>query len=393
MTDPVKIGDRLALQVAVATLARLTINIGHRMVYPFLPAIARGLNISLQTAGVLMTARAAVGLVAPFFGPASDRWGRRRLMVAGLAIFVGGAAFVVVFPRYPAVALGFVLLGLSKVIFDPSLHAYLADRVPYRRRGRAIAFTELSWGGAILVGAPAMGWIIAQWGWSAPYAALVGMGLIGLIGLLVALPRDARPPGALAPAPSFWLAFRLVLRNRAAVAALAITCLAMAANELLFLIFGTWMESSFGLSVTRVGLTAAVIGLAELLGEIGVGGWVDRLGKRRSVAIGLGFTAAGYVALALNSGDLWAARIWLFALFICFEFMIVATIPLVTELVPAARGTMLALNLASSSLGRAIGALIAPSLWMMGGILWNGLAAGAITLCALGLLLRYIHDP
>ncbi len=72
--------------------------------------------------------------------------------------------------------------------------------------------------------------------------------------------------------------------------------------------------------------------------------------------------------------------------------MIVATIPLVTELVPAARGTMLSLNLASSSLGRAIGALIAPSLWMMGGMLWNGLAAGAITLCALGLLLGYIHE-
>jgi predicted MFS family arabinose efflux permease len=173
---------------------------------------------------------------------------------------------------------------------------------------------------------------------------------------------------------------------------LAITCLVMVANELLFLIFGTWMESSFGLSVTRLGLATAVIGIAELIGEIGVGGLVDRLGKRRSIAIGLGFTAAGYVALAMNSADLGATLIWLFALFICFEFMIVATIPLVTELVPAARGTMLSLNLASSSLGRAIGALIAPSLWMMGGMLWNGLAAGAITLCALGLLLGYIHE-
>ncbi len=133
-------GNRLALQVAVATLARLAVNIGHRMVYPFRPAIARGLNISLPTAGVPMTARAAVGLAAPFFGPASDRCGRRRMMVAGLAIFV------VVFRRHPVVALGFVLLGLSKAIFDPSLHAYPADRAPHRRRGRAVAFTELAGG-------------------------------------------------------------------------------------------------------------------------------------------------------------------------------------------------------------------------------------------------------
>lgn len=102
-----------------------------------------------------------------------------------------------------------------------------------------------------------------------------------------------------------------MLRNRAAVAALAITCLAMMANGFLFVIFGTWMESRYRLLVTRLGVATAVIGIAELLGESGVGGLVDRLGKRRSAAIGLGFTAAGYVALTLNSVDLWAALIWL----------------------------------------------------------------------------------
>ena len=80
------------------------------------------------------------------------------MMTAGMLILFG-AALLILLPQYPAVVLGFALLGLAKVTFDPSLYAYLADRIPYHRRGRLIAGIELTWGGAILLGAPAMGWV------------------------------------------------------------------------------------------------------------------------------------------------------------------------------------------------------------------------------------------
>ena len=73
---------RLAVQVTAATLVRLVANIGHRMVYPFLPAIARGLGVSISSAGLLVTARSAVGLASPLFGPLSDRFGRRTMMAS-----------------------------------------------------------------------------------------------------------------------------------------------------------------------------------------------------------------------------------------------------------------------------------------------------------------------
>ena len=79
-------------------------------------------------------------------------------------------------------------------------------------------------------------------------------------------------------------------------------------------------------------------------------------------------------------------------MFLCFEFTIVSSIPLATELVPAARGTMMAMNVAGLSLGRAIGAPLGTVLWSRGGLLWNGLAAAAITLLALGLLLGFVRE-
>ncbi|MDH7487785.1 MAG: hypothetical protein QHJ81_16120, partial [Anaerolineae bacterium] len=65
---------------------------------------------------------------------------------------------------------------------------------------------------------------------------------------------------------------------------------------------------------------------------------------------------------------------------------------LATELVPAARGTMMALNVAAMALGRALGAPLGTALWAAGGLLWNGLVASAGTLLALVLLLALVRE-
>jgi predicted MFS family arabinose efflux permease len=264
--------------------------------------------------------------------------------------------------------------------------------VPYHQRGLVIAITEVSWAGALLVGAPAIGQVIERWGWRAPFGVLAGLAAAGFVGLLLVLPSDNRRTSDLSAVPSFTHAFRLVLSNRTVIAALIVSFLMMAANEVLFIVYGAWMETGFALSVGRLGLATTVIGVAELLGEIGVGGLADRLGKHRSVAVGLALTAAAYAALPLVSVDLRSVLAGLFLLFVCFEFTVVSAIPLATELLPEARGTMMAVNVAALSLGRAVGAPLGTALWTRGGLVWNGLAAGAATLVALGVLLAFVRE-
>ena len=65
-------------------------------------------------------------------------------------------------------------------------------------------------------------------------------------------------------------------------------------------------------------------------------------------------------------------------MFLTFEFTVVAIIPLVSELAPEARGTVLALNLAVMALGRVIGALAGPRLWTAGGLTANALMAAGL---------------
>jgi predicted MFS family arabinose efflux permease len=66
-----------------------------------------------------------------------------------------------------------------------------------------------------------------------------------------------------------------------------------------------------------------------------------------------------------------------------FEFSVVAIIPLVSELVPEARGTVLAHNLAVMALGRVIDSLLAPRLWATGGLAANALVSAAMLCVAI----------
>ncbi len=77
--------------LAVILFARLLINAQFRIVYPFLPVIARGLGLPLEMASLLVGVRSLAGMTSPFYGWLSDRIGRRAVMFGGLLALTAGA--------------------------------------------------------------------------------------------------------------------------------------------------------------------------------------------------------------------------------------------------------------------------------------------------------------
>jgi predicted MFS family arabinose efflux permease len=167
----------------------------------------------------------------------------------------------------------------------------------------------------------------------------------------------------------------------AAAPALTVTLLMMTASENVFVVYGAWLETEFGLAVGAIGVISIVISLAELAAEGTSAGIVDRLGKRRAVLGGLSFNLLTYLVLPLLASSLAGAITGVTLMILAFEFSIVSLIPLVTEVVPEARGTVVALNVATMSLGRIVATLIAPRLWASGGLTANAyMSAGIVTL-------------
>jgi predicted MFS family arabinose efflux permease len=362
--------------LAVIFLSRFALNLQARIVYPFLPAIGRGLGVPLETASLLLTVRALVGTTSPIYGVLADRYGRRPAMLGGLVALVLGAILVGVTPTFAVALAAFALLGLSKASYDPAAQAYIGDAVPYGRRGRIMGILELPWSLAWLIGVPAAGLLIARAGWRTPFWVIAGLGIVGLLATWFLCPQcGQRVKGGTLP--------NRIRVSRPAVMALLVTCLLMLANENIFVVYGAWMESQFGLTIAALGLASIVIAVAELAAEASSAGLVDRLGKRRSVRGGLILGALAYLLLPLLAQNLGAALLGITLIVVTFEFTIVSMLPLVSELAPDARGTLMAVNVAAMSLGRVLGSLSGPRFWTHGGLRANSLVSAGVVMVAL----------
>lgn len=380
---------RLRWQIIILTLARLAFNTGLRMVYPFLPALARGAGVDLSALYRLVTARNLIGLLGPFFGPVSERYGRKPVILGATLFLALGALVVVIWPVYWALGATLIILSLAKVIFDPAMQAYLGDRVPYHRRGRAISATETAWAGALLVGAPAIGLIIERQGWRAPFAWLAGLALVSALLLWRFLPPVAEGRRRILSWGDTWGVLR---RHPVIWQASLYLLLVMGANEILFIVYGDWMESSFGLTLSGLGLATGLIGGAEISGEVMAGFAVDRFGKRPVVITAGVINAFMYLLIPYTGASLNVALIALVVLFITFELTVVGGIPLLTELVPGARAVVMAMTLGAGALGRGLGSIIGPWLWQARGLAGNGAIAALVALIGILILARWVRE-
>jgi predicted MFS family arabinose efflux permease len=293
-----------------------------------------------------------------------------------------------IWPIYVVLFIAILATGLSKIFLDPAQYAYVGDSVDFERRGAPMAIVEMSWSIAFLVGVPLVGLMIAAWGWQSPFPILAGLAMLGGVWLWRSLPSD-RPSKS--SQLSLRAAFNSILVRRSAMAVLGVSVLMAAGNEVVSIVYGLWFEDSFALSVVALGAASAVIGLAELSGEGLVAGLADRIGKKRSVGIGLLATALASLALPFLGATLPGAMLALFLLYLSFEFAIVASLPLMIEQTPNARSTLMATNIAAFSLGRIFGALAGGPLFAIG-LAANGVAGAILTLLALAVLLVFVRE-
>ena len=368
-------------------LSRLIIYTPIRMVGPFLPAFARGLGVDLATISLAITASMSTSALAPFLAPIAERRGRRVGMLVGCALFTAGALVLMLWHSVTAFFLMLFLINLGNNVFSPAMQAYLGDRTSYSQRGRVIGLTELSWALAFILGIPLIGVLIQAFGWQSPFIAffIAGVAITALIAW--ALPTEKSAPHL--EENDLLSHIRLVLKSPAAVCGLLMGVCILAGNTTVSLVFGAWMEDSFHLQAAALGLVASAIGFSELGGEALVALAGDRLGKRRLLLGGL--LANGVIALLLLlvGKSFIAALIWMIGFYLTFELSMVSLLPIMTEVLPSARATVMALFFSMVSLGIALSGLLAPFFYRWG-IATNALVSVVFDLLAL-FLLRWVQ--
>lgn len=334
---------------------------------------------------LLMTGRSLLGATSPVIAPLADRHGRKFGMLTGLIIFISGVGLVALHPSFWTLSIALLLAVVGKYMFDPAMQAYFGDRIPYGQRGTALAVTEMAWSLAFIVGVPVMGLLIAKFGWSAPFPLLTALGIIALLVIWRIIPHEDEHH---IPVSNSRDGYRAVFSSAPALAGMSIALWASAGNELVNVIFGVWLEDSFGLKIAALAGASAVIGISELSGEGLVALTTDKIGKPLALSIGLVGNALASILLPFIGKTEAGALIGLFLFYITFEYIMVSHIPLMTEIVPSARATMLSLNVTGHSIGRAVGAFLAALIYQRYGFMFVALTAVIFNLAGLLALRR-----
>lgn len=354
---------------AVLVGARLVSNIAIRLVFPFLPQIARGLGTTVDGMGTTLAASQVAALGQLGLGRVVHRIGVR-------AALVGGHVLLAVVCLMAAASTGVVWFGvclasilLAKGLYDVASTTWIGERVPVARRGRAIGLIETSWAGAFFLGMPLMALVIRAGTWRTPYL------LVALACASSAIVLARRVP----PVVERGIVTRVALRpSRRVVAALATPFLFSTGLYALLVTFAAWLEDSHGVSIEGLGIAALAVGLGELGGSSSSALFADRFGPVRTMRTGMGLLIPASLALPLGTVALPVALVLLLVWFGLFEFSYVTLLSWLTELQPDARATIAGLTFGSFSSGGLLGSLVGSRLFDRHGMTAVAIAVSAI---------------
>lgn len=369
----------IIVPIVGTTFFRLVLNTARRFAYPFAPVLSRGLGVSLSAITSLIAINQVTSLLGALIGPLSDQIGYRKMMIAGMVMLGTGMLAAAFFPFYAVVLLALFLAGLGKSLFDPAVQAWASSRVPYNRRALVIGLMEISWSASTLIGIPLVAILIERYGWRSPFLVMGVLGCIGAVALFFIIPKDPKRPHHHISPSEYLGAYSRLFSSRPALGALGYVFFVSAANDNLFVVYGAWLEKSFGLGIVALGLGTSLIGAAELAGEGFTAAISDRFGLKHALVAGLSLSVLSYFGLPFLETSLAAALTGLAVIFFIYEFTLVTSLSLCTEMLPGFRATMMSGFFATAGIGRVIGALMGGAVWQTGGILATGCISGILT--------------
>lgn len=345
--------EKPAFALYVLSAGNFIVGIGAFVVIGILGPILRDLGISQSQAGALLTVYALVYAVAsPILVALTGRLRRRDVMLAGLGIFLGGAALSAYAASYEILIAARVVSALGAAMFTPVASAAAAALVAPAARAQALGIVFGGLTLAQVAGVPLGSYLGYEFGWRTAFAAVAVLGIGVVVAVLRAVPRTIEvPPVTLGD-------LGRVLKTPSLVGAVAFTAVFVGALYVVYTFVGPMMESRFDLDSKGVTLFLAVFGAGAVVGNA-VGTYLaQRLGPRNALMLlctaqivllsAITLLPLGWLA-ALATTFVWSVAAW--------SFMVPQQMRLVT-LAPKAQGLLLALNASALYLGASLGSTV-----------------------------------
>lgn len=246
----------------------------------YVPAAVKGLfqaDLGLTDAQTSLPIAAFVivyMIASPVFGSLADRWPRKVVIAAGVALWSAATAAAAFATGFATFLIARALVGVGEAAYATIAPALLSDFFPPARRNRVLTLFYVAIPVGAALGFALGGWIGAHHGWRTAFlvCGVPGVLLAGLV-LLVRDPgRGTFDADAAEPARPWRVALRELLANRTYVAAVAGYTAVTFANGIMADWYAEFLRRR-GMQIAEAStVMGIVVVIAGLLGTA-FGGW------------------------------------------------------------------------------------------------------------------------
>ena len=391
MTSATAVSQKMPPGVLSLAVGAFAIGVTEFIVVGILPAIARDLTISIESAGSLVSLYAlALAIGTPLLVIALSRLPRKVALLGLMTVFLAGNLLAALSHTFELLLVGRVITAVAHGTFFAIGATVAANLVRKEQAGRAISVMFAGLTLAMVIGVPLGSFLGNLMGWRLPFFAVAVLAALGLGAMARWLPA-----GLAAGAGGRAATQLAALGSIPILTMMAVTVFGFGSSFAAFTFITPILTDVTGFSATMASALLIVFGAATFAGNLAGGYLTSHVGWQKALRLMLVLLAVTQVGVALAIGSQVMMTVMLFVWGV-FAFGLSPALQ-AGMLATAERHTPKAVDFASGlnisafnlgiSLGSMLGALMV-SRQLMASSPWAGVAASLLALLPLAWLAR-----
>lgn len=271
----------MPLALFALTLSAFAIGTTEFVIVGLIPTMAQDLNVSLPSAGLLVSLYAlGVAIGAPVLTALTGKWNRKHVLLSVMALFVAGNVLAWQAPGYETLIVARILTGLAHGVFFSIGTSIATGLVSKDKAASAIAIMFTGLTVALVTGVPLGTYIGQTFGWQSTFLVVAILGLIALIGSGLLVPNNLKQ----APATKISAQFKVLAEPRLLLV-YAITAIGYGGSFIAFTYLASILEEISGFDSSAISLIMLVYGVSVAVGNIWGGKMADKMGPIKALTI------------------------------------------------------------------------------------------------------------
>lgn len=271
----------MPLALIALALSAFAIGTTEFVIVGLLPTMAQDLNVSIPSAGLLVSLYAlGVAIGAPVLTALTSRWNRKHVLLSVMGLFVIGNLVAWQAPSFEALVIARILTGLAHGVFFSIGSTIATGLVPKEKGASAIAIMFTGLTVALVTGVPLGTYIGQVFGWEATFLTVSILGLLAMIGSAILVPNNLKQAK-----PTNITAQLKVLTHPRLLLVYAITAIGYGGTFIAFTYLAPILNEVSGFDSSSVALILLVYGVSVAVGNIWGGKMADNYGPIKALTI------------------------------------------------------------------------------------------------------------